>query len=72
MLNEWNTWIGQLVSNYSIDGLRVDSAQQTGVGFFPSFQTAGRCFFYFGARVGEDMNLDWDGNVVHDEVANMR
>ncbi|PQE04128.1 hypothetical protein CJF31_00003239 [Rutstroemia sp. NJR-2017a BVV2] len=36
----WNSWITQLVANYSIDGLRVDSAQQTGKAFFPSFQTA--------------------------------
>lgn len=34
------------MANYSIDGLRVDSAQQTGVGFFPSFQSAGELFFF--------------------------
>ncbi|KAK6609509.1 alpha amylase [Botrytis cinerea] len=50
---EWNTWIGQLVANYSIDGLRVDSAQQTGVGFFPSFQNAAGVYV-----VGEIFNGD--------------
>ncbi|KAI9647735.1 hypothetical protein NHQ30_004121 [Ciborinia camelliae] len=36
----WNHWITDLVANYSIDGLRFDSAQQTGVGFFEGFQEA--------------------------------
>lgn len=37
-----------MVADYSIDGLRVDSAQQTGVNFFPSFQNAGMlaCFVF--------------------------
>ncbi|KAF7933340.1 hypothetical protein EAE99_003225 [Botrytis elliptica] len=50
---EWNSWIGELVANYSIDGLRVDSAQQTGVGFFPSFQSAAGVYI-----VGEIFNGD--------------
>ncbi|CZT18071.1 related to alpha-amylase A precursor [Ramularia collo-cygni] len=36
----WNTWISQLVSNYSIDGLRIDTAQQVNQGFWPGFQSA--------------------------------
>jgi alpha-amylase len=37
----WNSWITALVANYTIDGLRVDSAEETGTFFFPAFQTAG-------------------------------
>lgn len=37
----WNTWITGLVKTYSIDGLRVDSAQQVDSAFFPPFQSAG-------------------------------
>ncbi|ESZ90168.1 glycoside hydrolase family 13 protein [Sclerotinia borealis F-4128] len=49
----WNTWITELVANYSIDGLRVDSAQQTGVNFFPSFQDAAGVYV-----IGEIYNGD--------------
>lgn len=37
----WNSWITALVETYSIDGLRVDSAQQVDNAFFPPFETAG-------------------------------
>ncbi|KAF7872233.1 hypothetical protein EAF04_003158 [Stromatinia cepivora] len=50
---EWNSWISQLVANYSIDGLRVDSAQQTGKAFFPSFQNSAGVYI-----VGEIYNGD--------------
>ncbi|EDN96850.1 hypothetical protein SS1G_01776 [Sclerotinia sclerotiorum 1980 UF-70] len=50
---EWNSWISQLVANYSIDGLRVDSAQQTGKAFFPSFQNSAGVYV-----VGEIFNGD--------------
>ncbi|GIZ49246.1 hypothetical protein CKM354_001227800 [Cercospora kikuchii] len=33
-------WIGQLVANYSIDGLRIDTAQEVSQGFWPGFQAA--------------------------------
>lgn len=36
----WNSWIKGLVANYTIDGLRIDSAQQVNNDFFPSFQIA--------------------------------
>lgn len=36
----WEIWIKQLVSNYTIDGLRVDSAQQVDQAFFPPFESA--------------------------------
>ena len=42
----WNNWIKALVSKYSIDGLRVDSAQQVDTGFFSDFQAAGMYFCY--------------------------
>lgn len=42
--NEWNTWIKSLVSNYSIDGIRVDTAQNIEESFFPSFGKAAGVF----------------------------
>lgn len=47
----WNTWIADLVTTYSIDGIRLDSAQQVDDAFFPPFETAGTypsqtSFFY--------------------------
>jgi alpha-amylase len=41
VLNEWESWITALVANYSIDGLRVDSAREVDTAFFPPFQSAG-------------------------------
>jgi alpha-amylase len=38
--SEFNSWITELVSNYTIDGLRIDSVQQVNTGFWPSFQAA--------------------------------
>ncbi|QSZ34496.1 hypothetical protein DSL72_006090 [Monilinia vaccinii-corymbosi] len=37
----WRSWIKDLVANYSIDGLRSDSSQQTGASFYPGFKKAG-------------------------------
>jgi len=39
--SEYSTWIEQLISNYSIDGLRVDSMQEVNTGFWPGFHSAG-------------------------------
>lgn len=36
----WNSWVSDLVANYSIDGLRIDSAQQVNNDFWPPFQSA--------------------------------
>ncbi|RDW88123.1 hypothetical protein BP6252_00155 [Coleophoma cylindrospora] len=49
----WNEWITSLVANYSIDGLRVDSAQQVDNAFFPPFETAAGVYI-----VGEVFNGD--------------
>jgi alpha-amylase len=35
--SEYQTWISQLVSNYSIDGLRMDSAMEVNTGFWSDF-----------------------------------
>lgn len=35
--NTMNTWIKSLVSNYSIDGLRIDSVKNVNKDFFPSW-----------------------------------
>jgi len=42
VLSVWESWITALVSKYSIDGLRLDSAQQVDNAFFPPFQSAGK------------------------------
>jgi alpha-amylase len=49
----WNKWITDLVATYNIDGLRVDSAQQVNVDFFPDFQSAAGVYI-----VGEVFNGD--------------
>ncbi|KAJ5093297.1 hypothetical protein N7456_009158 [Penicillium angulare] len=38
--NLWNDWITDLVSNYSIDGLRIDSVFEVQKDFFPGFEKA--------------------------------
>lgn len=40
MQAEFGKWIGQLVGNYSIDGLRIDSSIEVEPDFFPGFQKA--------------------------------
>ncbi|KAJ9157608.1 Alpha-amylase A type-3 [Pleurostoma richardsiae] len=49
----WNSWITDIVSKYSIDGLRVDSAQQVETSFFPPFESAAGVYI-----VGEVFNGD--------------
>ncbi|KAL2158581.1 hypothetical protein VTH06DRAFT_4348 [Thermothelomyces fergusii] len=36
----WNDWVTQLVSNYSVDGLRVDSAKHVETSFWTGFSNA--------------------------------
>lgn len=36
----WNAWISKLVSDYSIDGLRIDSVMEVNTGFWASFMSA--------------------------------
>lgn len=40
----WNSWVGELVSNYSVDGLRIDSAMEVNTGFWSAFQSAAGVF----------------------------
>ncbi|KAF2020306.1 glycoside hydrolase family 13 protein [Aaosphaeria arxii CBS 175.79] len=44
VLNEYRSWIKQLVSNYSIDGIRLDTAKHVGRDFWSSFQEAAGIF----------------------------
>lgn len=37
----WQSWITQLVANYTIDGLRMDSCFELDYGFFEPFQASG-------------------------------
>ncbi|KAF2769699.1 alpha-amylase [Teratosphaeria nubilosa] len=54
VLSMWETWITQLVANYSIDGLRVDSMQQVDSAFWqPWLAAAGDLY-----AVGEVFNGD--------------
>lgn len=41
VLNMWNSWIKELVGNYTIDGLRMDSCYEVDFAFFEPFQEAG-------------------------------
>ncbi|KAJ6035929.1 alpha-amylase [Penicillium herquei] len=36
----WYAWVADLVANYSVDGLRIDSALEVQPSFFPAYQTA--------------------------------
>ncbi|KAL2269917.1 hypothetical protein VTJ83DRAFT_2101 [Remersonia thermophila] len=40
----WNQWIEEIVSKYSVDGLRVDSAKHVETSFWPGFSAAARVF----------------------------
>ncbi|KAK8190444.1 glycoside hydrolase superfamily [Phyllosticta capitalensis] len=40
----YNSWIKELVSNYSIDGLRIDTAKHVDKSFWPDFNTAAGVF----------------------------
>lgn len=44
----FNAWITQLVADYSIDGLRLDSAQQVSNDFWPAFQAAAGGIHFLG------------------------
>ncbi|RDW82548.1 glycoside hydrolase family 13 protein [Coleophoma cylindrospora] len=40
----WNTWITEMVANYSLDGLRIDAAKHVDKPFWPGFQKAAGVF----------------------------
>ena len=50
---KYNTWIRQLISNYSIDGLRIDTVKHVEKKFWSSFQSAANIY-----AVGEVANGD--------------
>ncbi|CAK4006853.1 alpha-amylase [Lecanosticta acicola] len=49
----WNSWVSNFVANYSVDGLRIDSAMEMNKGFFPSFVSSSGVY-----AVGEVVNGD--------------
>ncbi|TVY17051.1 Alpha-amylase A type-3 [Lachnellula arida] len=53
VLDTWNTWVGQIVTKYSIDGIRLDSALEVDVDFFSPFEAAAGVYI-----VGEALNGD--------------
>lgn len=44
----WNSWIAGLISDYSIDGLRIDSVMEVNTGFWASFQSAAGDIYSLG------------------------
>ncbi|KZL76246.1 alpha-amylase 1 [Colletotrichum tofieldiae] len=46
VVNEFNKWIKELVSNYSIDGLRIDAAKHVNDDFLPTFVNASGVFAF--------------------------
>ena len=44
VVSTFNSWISSLVSNYSIDGLRVDTVKHVPKSFWPNFNTASRVY----------------------------
>lgn len=48
-----NTWIAELVANYSIDGLRIDAAKHVNNAFLPTFTAAAGVFTFGEVLTGE-------------------
>lgn len=44
----WNTWIANMISTYSIDGLRIDSLMQSGKNIWAGFQAAAGNIYSLG------------------------
>lgn len=53
----WGDWINGLVSNYSIDGLRIDTAQQVDRGFWEGFQNAAKNIHTLGEVFNGDPSV---------------
>lgn len=51
----WNSWASQVVSEYSIDGFRIDSIMEVNTGFWSSFQASAGIY-----SLGEAYNADSD------------
>ena len=51
--NELNAWVKELVSNYSIDGLRIDAAKHVNDGFLAPFVEASGVFTFGEVLTGE-------------------
>lgn len=61
--NLWYDWVGSLVSNYSIDGLRVDTVRHVQKDFWPDFNKAAGVYC-----VGEVFDGDADYTCPYQEV----
>jgi alpha-amylase len=44
IVNTWNSWIGDLVKNYSIDGVRIDTVKHVRKDFWPDFAKSASVF----------------------------
>ncbi|EME82600.1 glycoside hydrolase family 13 protein [Pseudocercospora fijiensis CIRAD86] len=51
----WNSWAAQIVSEYSIDGFRIDSIMEVNTDFWASFQSSAGIY-----SLGEAYNADSD------------
>lgn len=49
----WQDWVQEVVANYSIDGIRLDSAMEVDLNFFPRFEDAAGVYV-----IGEAFNGD--------------
>lgn len=52
----FNDWIARIVSEYSVDGMRIDSVQQVNDDFWPSFQKASGGMHALGEVYNGDPN----------------
>lgn len=56
VLSIYESWIAQLAVNYTIDGIRLDSAQQVDTAFFQPFQQAAGGMHILGEVYNGDPN----------------
>lgn len=63
VLDVWKAWITDLVAKYSIDGLRLDSAQQVDNAFLSPFETAGKLFTEIVVIAGDKTDYIYSGRI---------
>lgn len=62
--NMFGEWIRQMVSNYSIDGLRIDTSLNVEPEFFPEFVSAANVFATGEVMMGDDsVACQWENTI---------
>ncbi|TLD34659.1 putative alpha-amylase a type-1 2 protein [Venturia nashicola] len=69
VIGTYNTWINSLISNYSIDGLRIDTAKHVQKTFWPAFVKAAGVFAS-GEILSRDFEYTCDYQNYFDSVIN--